>query len=159
MTQATNVRGATMATSSAGLTAAGAETVYDTGATLQYAIGGKAYTKSAVTDGVTPTLDGNGDALDTLIANQGCVLVWAINSAGTVAIFQSDVVAMEDGAFLETPDFPTFDEDTWCAFAYQVLKAGSTAGTITIGSSNWNATGFTNSIVNVHTLPARPQTS
>lgn len=159
MTQATNLHGATMATSSAGLTAAGSETTYDTGATLQYAIGGKAYTKSAVSGGTTPTSDGNGHALAPLTANQGCVLVWVINAAGTIAVFQSDVVAMEDGGFLETPDFPTFDEDTWCAFAYQVLKAASNAGTITIGSSNWDATGFTNSIQNVHTLPARPQTS
>jgi hypothetical protein len=38
-------------------------------------------------------------------------------------------------------------------------EAGSTAGTITFGSSNWNATGFTNAIVNIATLPDRPQVS
>jgi hypothetical protein len=44
-------------------------------------------------------------------------------------------------------------------FAYQVLKAGATASAtaIVFGTANWNATGFTNAIVNVAYLPLRPQ--
>lgn len=155
--QAQNLRGATLATTSAGLSAAGAETVYDTANALHYAIRGKLYSKAAVTDGVTPTADINGNALKQLTANQGCVLVWLINAAGIIGVLQSAVVGLDGaGNFTEVPDWPYYDEDTWCPFAYQVLKAGSTAGTITIGSSNWNATGFTNTIQNVMTLPVRP---
>jgi hypothetical protein len=157
---AQTIRGVTMATTSAGLTAAGAETVYDTANVLHFAIGGKAYSKAAVTDGTTPTADVDGNTLATLTANQGCVLLWLINKSGTVGVAQSAVIDLdESGNFKKVPDFPYYDEDTWCPFAYQVLKAGSTAGTITIGSSNWNATGFTNAIQNVIGMPARPQVS
>ena len=44
--------------------------------------------------------------------------------------------------------------------AYQILKAGATASAtaIVFGTANWNATGFTNAIVNINgTLPERPQ--
>lgn len=160
MTQSTQVNGGTAATTSGLLTATGAETVYDTTVAISYAIQGKAYSKAAAADGATPTTDGNSEALATLTASQGCVMVWALNAAGTVGVFQSDVNALDpSGNFDIVPDFPSVDLETWCPFAYQVLKAGSTAGTITFGSSNWNATGFTNAIVNVHRLPNRPQES
>ena len=152
--------GLTRATTSGLLTATGAETVYDTTVAIAFAIGGKAYSKAAITSGVTPLVDGNGTTLTTLTANQGCVLVWCLNAAGTVSVFQGSIEDLDSaGNFINASDFPTIDLLTYCPFAYQVLKAGSTAGTITIGSSNWNATGFTNVIVNVHALPARPQTS
>lgn len=151
----------TRATTSGLLTCTGAETVYDTTVAISFSIGGKAYSKDAVTDGATPTADGNGTTLSTLTASKGCVLVWALNAAGTVTLFQSDVVDLDaSNNFVERyPEFPNVDLSTYCPFAYQVLKAASTAGTITIGSSNWNATGFTNVIVNVHELPDRPQVS
>lgn len=141
------------------LTAIGAETVYDTTVTIQFCINGKMGTaRTAVTDGATPTTDGDGNALDTLTASKGCVIVWCVKIDGTVKIFQGPVRDLDSsGAFKVAPDFPTIDLDTYCPFAYQVLKASSSAGTITFGSSNWNATGFTNVIQNVSTLPPRPQ--
>ena len=152
--------GMTRATTSGLLTATGAETVYDTTVAIAFSVAGKAYSLAAVTDGATPTADGDSTTLTTLTANQGCSLVWCINAAGTVAVFQGNIEALDaSGNFIHTPDFPTIDRETWCPFAYQVLKAGATAGTITIGTSNWNATGFTNVIVNVHSLPTRPQDS
>ena len=54
-----NLDGATFATTVGALTGTGAETVYDTTAIINYAIGGKGYTKAAVTDGATPTADGD----------------------------------------------------------------------------------------------------
>jgi hypothetical protein len=150
----------TEASTSGLLTATGAETVYDTTVAISFTIDGKRYSKAAVTDGATPTTDGNSAALSTLTANQGCVMVWCLNSSGTVGVFQGDTEELDSaGNFVVAPSFPYVNLKTWCPFAYQVLKAGSTAGTITFGSSNWNATGFTNSIKNVSTLPARPQES
>lgn len=152
--------GMTRATTSGLLTAAGAETVYDTTVTVAFSIGGKAYSKTAITDGATPTADGDSTTLTTLTANEGCSLVWCLNAAGTVVVFQGSIEDLDaSGGFIHAPDFPTIDLETYCPFAYQVLKAGATAGTITIGTSNWNATGFTNVIVNVHSLPTRPQDS
>lgn len=154
-----SLQGANFCTTSGLLTATGAETVYDTTVTINYVINGKIATKTAVTDGVTPTTDFNTSAaFVALTANKGCVIVWGLSSGGTVRCMQGPIETLDGGNFLRAPQFPVVP-DTVAAFAYQVLKAGSTAGTITFGSSNWNATGFTNAIVNVAVLPARPQVS
>ncbi|HEY5799975.1 MAG TPA: hypothetical protein VIT92_07130 [Burkholderiaceae bacterium] len=140
------------------LTATGAETVHDTTVLLNYAIGGKAYTKSGTNaDQVTPTVDGStGLAFTALTANKACAMVWCYNSAGAVKVVQGPVVNWNGTAFEVPPTFPAIP-DTLCPFAYQILKAGSTAGTIQFGTTNWNATGFTNVIQNVLVLPDRPQ--
>lgn len=157
MTHANKIDGGTAALGNGALTATGAETVYDSAA-FNYAIIGKMYTKAAQVDGVTPLIDGNGATLTPLTANQGCVLVWTVDTGGIVTLFQSEIEALDVGGnFEELPQFPAYDDDSYCAFAYQVLKAGATAGTIVIGTSNWNAAGFTNAIQNVFTLPQRPQ--
>jgi hypothetical protein len=152
------LQGATFASNTGLLTATGAETVYDTTVIIDYCINGKAYRKAAVTDGATPTTDINtGAAFPVLTANKGAVAVFMMNAAGTVAVAMSGVHDLdEDGNFKVTPQFPPVPANQ-CPFAYQILKAGSTAGTITFGSSNWNATGFTNTIQNVLVLPDRPQ--
>lgn len=142
------------------LTATGAETVHDTTVLLNFAINGKAYTKSGTNaDQVTPTTDAvTAAAFATLAASQACAMVWCYNLSGTVKVVQGPVVSWDGTAFEVPPAFP-YIPDTLCPFAYQILKASSSAGTITFGTSNWNATGFTNAIVNVLTLPDRPQTS
>ena len=69
------LRGSNFCTSSGLLTATGADTVYDTTVTITYCINGKAATKTAVTDGVTPTTDYvSGNAI-TLTAS--CSGVWS----------------------------------------------------------------------------------
>jgi len=156
-----DLAGASFCTTNSLLTAAGAETVHDSTVLLNYCINGKAYTKSGTNaDQVTPTTDAvTGEVFNTLVANEGCVMVWCYNSSGTVKVVQSEINDLDAaGQFTTASEFPLIP-DTLCPFAYQVLKAGATAGTITIGTSNWNATGFTNVIVNVLTLPNRPQTS
>lgn len=147
----------TFATTSGALTATGAETVHDTTVTISFCVNGKASTKTAITDGATPTTDYNtGAAFPSLTANKGAAVVWALTAGGTIKCMQGEIVDMSGGNFVTAPPFPNVPVDV-CPFAYQLLKASSTAGTITFGSSNWNATGFTNSIVNVHRLPSRPQ--
>lgn len=153
-------RGANFCTTSGLLTATGGETVYDTTVTINYVIDGKIATKTAVTDGATPTTDYNtGAAFVALTASKGCVIVWGLSSGGTVRCMQGPIESLDaSGNFIKAPQFPAVPAAV-VPFAYQVLKAGSTAGTITFGSSNWNATGFTNAIVNVAVLPHRPQVS
>ena len=151
----------TMATTSGiftGTSSFGANTTYATTATINFAIKGSfATAKTAVTGGTTPTTDGNTAAAITLTAGNGTVVVWGMNSSGTVSVYQGSTTALDaSGKFVLAPQFPPIP-DTICPFAYHVIKADSTASTWTFGSSNWNATGLSHSAVNVMTLPARPQ--
>lgn len=141
------------------LTATGAVTTHDTTVTINYSVEGKLKTKTAITTGATPTTDAvTGAAFVPLTANKGCQFVWCLDAAGAVKVVQGPLADMSGGSFLTPPQFPDIP-DTLTAFAYMVAKAGATAGTIAFGSSNWNATGFTNAIVNVSVLPRTPQTA
>lgn len=144
-------------TTSGLLTATGAETVHDTTVTIAFSVNGKATTKTAITDGATPTTDAvTGAAFEAFGPSEGCVFVWALTAGGTVKVAQGTVESWDGTAFTVAPKFPNVP-DTMTPFAYQVVKASSTASAWTIGTSNWNATGVTNAIVNVHELPDRPQ--
>lgn len=157
-----SLRGLTMTFISSALTAAGAETVHDSTVAMPFCINGKHYSKSGTNaDQATPTTDAaTGVAFPTLTANQGAVMVWGYDASGVVKCVMGEITALDAaGNFIVAPEFPANIPDTICPFAYQILKAGATAGTITFGSSNWNATGFTNAIINVATLPSRPQVS
>jgi hypothetical protein len=152
------LRGQNFCTTSGLLTATGAVTTYDTTVTINYVLNGKIATKTAITTGVTPTTGYASAAAITLTANKARTVVWGLISGGTVKVIEGDIVDWDGVAFNVPPPFPPIPDD-FVPFAYQILKAGSTAGTITFGSSNWNATGFTNAIVNVAMLPSSPQTS
>jgi hypothetical protein len=152
------MNGANFCTTSGLLTATGGETVYDTTVTINYVLNGKIDTKTAVTDGVTPTTDFVTGSAITLTASKARVVLWGLIAGGTVKVIAGPIVDWDGVAFKQAPQFPDMP-DTFVPFAYQILKASSAAGTITFGSSNWNATGFTNAIVNVAVLPSRPQTS
>ena len=144
----------------AGLTLkSGSYNVYSTSA-FALSLHGKMYTSGAVSDGTTPTTDGNTGAAITLSANFGMVVVWASNSSGTHTCYKGTTTALDSaGNFITYPQFPILP-DTVAPFAYTVHKAGSTtSGTWTFGTSNWNATGMTNAVVDVTELPARPQVS
>lgn len=162
-------RGMNFCTTNSLLTATGAETVHDTTVLLNFCINGKAYTKSGTNaDQATPTTDATdgvafSDASKTLTGTttggQGTVVVWSYNSSGTVKCSMGSRESLDaSGNFLQRPQFPAIP-DTLCPFAYMVLKHYGTASTVTFGTSNWNATGFSNAIVNVLVLPDRPQVS
>lgn len=152
------------------LTATGAETVHDTTVTINYVIDGKIATKTAVTDGATPTTDYNtGAAFPALVGGAsvantpgyGCIVVWGLISGGTVKCVMGPHSRLDmAGSFVNAPQFPSVPADM-VPFAYQVLKAGATASAtaIVFGTANWNASGFTNAIQNVAFLPSRPQVS
>jgi hypothetical protein len=154
----------TGATTSGALTATGAVTTHDTTVTITYAINGKAYSKTAITTGATPTTDHNdGAVFPGLNANQGTVVVWGLNAAGDVKCMMGKIEALDSaGNFKVAPEFPNVKDDV-CVIAYQILKAGSTlAAEFNFGTDNWNAAGMTAGVpVNIlfGELPHRPQVS
>lgn len=154
-----NLRGANFCTTSGLLTATGAETVYDTTVAINYVLNGKIAAKAGVTDGTTPTTGGVSGAAITLTASKARTVVWCLTSGGTVKVLEGAIVDWDGTAFQVPPPFPDVP-DSYAPFAYHIIKGASTVvGTWTFGSSNWNATGITSTIVNVAVLPDRPQTS
>jgi hypothetical protein len=164
MTRATHLTGTTMATNSGALTTAdAAETVYDTTIIVSFMIGGKTYQKAAVTDGATPTSDsvsGATFASQSLADDTGSVFVWCLNASGTVSVHQGSVedITPTTSEFVIAPAFPDIDLDTYCPFAYTVLKNESGSAFI-FGTTNWNTAGITHTDVNIGMLPSRPQES
>jgi hypothetical protein len=143
--------------------AAGTTTTISTTGTTTYAIQGKAYTKSAITNGATPTTDAaTGAAFTGITASQGTVVVVGLDASGNVKAAQGSVQALDSaGNFINAPQMP-YVPDTMCPIGYIVLKGGSTlSGTWTFGSSNLSSvTGMTYTFVDVALgLPARPQVS
>lgn len=152
-----------MAFSSGALTGTGAETVYDTTAAIVYRIDGKLYSKSAVTDGATPTTDGNtGAAFTAVEPDKICVFVWALNASGTVSLYQGDIEDVDGTTDVAEvyPQFPSLP-DTVCPFAYTIYQTAGTAAAAGLrpGTDNWSATGLTATHVNISELPNRPQNS
>ena len=159
MNRAAFLAGSNFCTTSGLLTATGAETVYDTTATINFCEDGVAFSKTAITDGVMPLLDTNGVLFETLAASQGCALLFLLDAAGLVSVMQGELEVIDDsGTFEQAPEFPEAPEGN-TAFAYMILENDSTGSTFTIGTSNWDATGATNSIKNLFVLPSRPQVS
>lgn len=152
-----------MAFTSGGLTGTGAETVYDTASTIVYRVDGKLYSKTAVTDGATPTTDGNTGAAFTAVGpDEVSVFVWALNASGTVSLYQGgveDVDGESDDAEIY-PQFPGLPSDV-CPFAYTIYQTDGTSAAAGLrpGTDNWNATGLTATHVNISVLPNRPQAS
>lgn len=169
MSQSLDVNGITAAHSNSLLTATGAETLHDTTVRLDFSIGGKMYSKSGTNaDQATPTTDYGDSVLfsdtskkltGTSTTGQGTVVVWGYLYDGTVKCMMGSRESLDSaGTFAKAPSFPAIPSNV-CPFAYQVLKHYGQASTVTFGTSNWNTSGFTNAIVNVFTLPDRPQVS
>lgn len=158
--QAKNLFGANLCLTKAGLTGlSGAATTFTTAVAITYAILGKAFSKAAVAAGVTPVVDFLTGLAISLVANQGTIVVWALDAAGNVVALKGSVEALDQsGNFLNAyPAFPRAPDHV-TAFAYSVHKAGATAvGTWTFGVSNWNATGLTHTAQDVIVMPGRPQ--
>jgi len=155
-------------TTSGLLTATGAETVHDTTVTIAFSIEGKAYTKTAITDGATPTTDAvTGSAFVALqgagssAGGKGCAFVWCLDSSGNVKVAQGPVVDVDStGAFapVGAPQLPALPSNL-TPFAYSISKHYGVSTTFTFGTDNWNKSGHTHAIQNVHVLPRRPQAS
>lgn len=150
----------TMCTVDANLVAGTTTTLTNTG-TIHYCIGGKAYNKSAMTNAATPTTDANtGIAFVAVTPNTGCAFVIGLNAAGSLVVAQGGLQALDvAGNFIVAPQFPAIP-DTMCPISYEIIKAGSTAaaGGWVFGTNNQSSvTGITYALVDLMTLPARPQ--
>lgn len=181
MGQANVIFGMNLAMNSGAVTASGASVQITTGAAVATIIRGKfatnvsaaAKTLVFVTTAGVAASDANGFAVTSAPViyggastnalapggNQGqtLILVHCAFSDGTVKTFwyrssQLDATGTFSGSVPQFPGIP----DTVTPFAYQILAAGLTAGDVTPGTTNWNATGFTNTVVNIGVLPSRP---
>lgn len=152
------MQGATFCTQVGVLLTTGAVNTYDIdNDDIYFCINGFGYTLASDSGLTTPVNDANtGDPFPVLTANKGATAVWMVNADLEVSVAMSEVGDLdESGNFLFNPQYPPIPEDA-CPFAIQVLKAGSTAGTVTFGVSNWNATGFTNTVYDIFVMPDRP---
>lgn len=139
----------------------GTTTTYTIATAFNYAIRGKSYNKGTASNATTPTTDiVTGAAFVAQPIGYGCVYLWLVNSAGTVAVAQGTQVALDvTGAFINLPQFPAVP-DGYCPFAYEVVRlAPSTAttpavATWTMGTNNQSSvTGVTFAFQDISTLP------
>lgn len=167
--------------------AAGTATTISTTGTTTYAIAGKAYTKTAITNGATPTTDWltgqafvpipvplsspNLPSVPNNAAGYMSVYVVGFDHSGNIKVIQGQITALDAaGNPITAPQFgglgntptgspPLYND--FCAIGYIIVKLGSTAvATWTFGSSNLSGfTGATYTFVDVITLPGRPQIS
>lgn len=163
-----DLRGATGCLVKVTLAAGTTTTVSNTG-TIVFAIRGKAYSASALSNTATPTTDINtGAAFVGVKAGYGSVFVYGLNAAGALKCAQGTVVPLDTSTSTYAwggtrPDFPAMPAD-FCPIGYLTILAGSTADATTgwvQGSSNQaSVTGITYARADVALgLPDRPQTS
>lgn len=174
----------TMCLSKVALAAGTTTTISTTGTTI-FAVKGKAYSKTAITNGATPTTDWatglafipipiplsspNLAGVPNGAAGYGCVYVVGLDSTGAIRVIQGQIAALDgSGNFITAPQFggdgPTGSGSTdndFCPIGYIIVKLGSTAvATWTFGTNNNSGvTGVTLTFVDVITLPGRPQVS
>jgi hypothetical protein len=142
---------------------AGTTSTVTTTVTAMYTINGKMYTKTAITNGATPTTDAaTGVAFVPItFPNNGCVFVWGLDASGNQKVVQGPIQALDSsGNFIVAPQFGPVP-DTMCPLAYIVIKLGATAvANWTFGTNNLSGvTGVTYTFVDIGTLPGRPQVS
>lgn len=143
----------------------------NTGTTV-YAIEGKAFSKAAMANVATPTLDwSTGLAFLPVPANYGSIYLIGFDSGANLRAIQGTVVPLDNlGAFINAPQFggtgPAGSGSTnndFCPIGYLVIKAGATASSApgwVFGTSNMSAvTGITYTFVDVIGMPDRPQIS
>lgn len=154
-------------TTSVSALAAGTTTTYSTTGTVNYCIKGKAYAKAAVTNGATPTLDGNtGVAFKPIPIGFASVFVYGFNAAGAVVVVQGSIEKQDlTGAIVAAPQFPTLP-DNISPIGYQVVRLAPATAAVpavaqwTFGTSNNSAvTGVTYAFQSIMMLPDRPQSA
>lgn len=121
---------------------------------------------TAQTAQATPTTDATtGAAFVALASNQATVIVFGVNAAGAIKMAQGSIVPTETGvtttagAFINAPQFPALPDD-FCPLAYALVRTSPTGTAFTAGTTSWTASGITTStVVNIGTMPERPQIS
>lgn len=165
--------------------AAGTTSTLSNTGTTTYAVKGKAYTKAAMANAATPTVDWcTGNAFISIpiplsspnlpgvpngAAGYASIYTVGFDSTGALRVVQGTIVGLDSaGAFLQAPQFGGLGpagsgstDNDFCPIGYIIVKLGSTAvATWTFGTNNLSGvTGATYVFVDVITLPDRPQTS
>ncbi len=153
--------------------AAGTTTTLSTTGTTTFAIRSKFYTKTAITNGATPTTDwATGNAFIAIPVNQGSVFMVGFDHSGNIKVVQGTVVPLDGivSSNLFAPNGPQFGGTApagsdptktgdFCPIGYIVVANGTTGSAWTFSSSNWTATGITTTFVDVCGWPDRPQIS
>lgn len=139
--------------------AAGTTTTHTITTAFNYMIAGKPYSKAAGSNTATPTTDANtGVAFLPIVANQGTVFIWCVDSTGALKVVQGQVAALDSaGSFILAPSLPAIPDGA-CPFATLVVRGASNlASTWTLGANNLSSvTGMTYSFADLGTLPGRP---
>jgi hypothetical protein len=142
--------------------AAGTTTTISVVAATDFSIAGHMYAKAIAANGAAPTLDSiTGVAFKPLSANQACIFVICLDSAGALRATQGPIVALSDvTGKLAAVHFPQVPEEL-CPIAYLYAQAGTTAvGTWTFGVNNMSGvTGMTYTFRDLAILPATPITA
>jgi hypothetical protein len=160
--------------------AAGTTTTISTTGTTTYAIRGKFYTKTAITNGATPTTDwATGNAFKPIpipltapnLANgYGSIYAVGFDHSGNIKVIQGTIEALDvNGNFINAPQFggdgPSGNDPVktgdFCMIGYIIVQLGATAvATWTFGTNNLSSvTGVTYTFVDVANKPDRPQVS
>lgn len=146
-----------------------AATTLSTTGTTTYCIRGKAYTKTAITNGATPTTDwATGAAFNAVVTNKGSIFIVGFDASGNVKAIQGSITDLDaSGAFVTAPIFGGFgvvgsgaNAGNFCPIGYVTVKAGSTSSASgwLFGTSNFTGvTGVTCAAVDVCAWPDRPQ--
>jgi hypothetical protein len=140
---------------------AGTTTTVTTTVTAHYSIKGVMYTKTAITNGATPTTDAaTGLAFVPItFPNNGCKFIWGLDSAGAQKVVQGPIQALDAaGAYIVAPQFGGVP-DTMCPLGVIDIKLGATAvANWLFGTNNLSGvTGVTYTFSDISTLPGRPQ--
>jgi hypothetical protein len=157
--QANRLIGGSLVLSKAGLTGlSGAATTYSIGNAVTYGLSGKAYSKSTVAGGATPTTDALTGLAFSVKPGYGTNVLWCLDAAGNVVVVQGSTEQLNAaGNFSVAP--PQFAQvpDTLVPFAYSVIKNVSTGTLFTFGTSLWNQAGVTVTAQDIFAIPNRPQ--
>lgn len=169
---------ATMCLSKVTLAAGTTTTLSNTGTTI-FAIKGKAFSKAAMNNTATPTVDfstGNAflpipipNTAPNLALGYGCAYTVGFDKSGTLRVIQGTIVPLDvSGNFINAPQFGGLGpagsgstDNDFCPIGYIVVQLGASAvATWTFGTNNLSSvTGVTYTFVDVVTLPDRPQIS
>lgn len=158
--------------------AAGTTTTITNTGTITYAVKGKLYTKTAMTNVATPTTDfATGKAFkpipiplttDNPGPGYGSVFMIGLDKAGTLRVIQGSIEVTDGTNFLLGPQFGALgpqgvsaNDNDFCPIAYLLVSLGSTAvASWLFGTNNLSGvTGATYVFQDVATEPDRPQTS
>ena len=142
--------------------AAGTTSTISTTGTTTYGIKGIAYTKTAITNGATPTTDADTLlAFPPVAANQCTIIVIGLDAGGNIKACQGSVEALDVGGnFVILPRTPGIP-DTMCPIGYiTVLAASNAVGNWVFGTNNLSSvTGLTYNFKDLIMMPFRPVAS